>query len=336
MRRIIELAASAGLLMRTFQPTAERVAVIDAEGGAVVETLDKVHDAGFFAGRLDRRASRFPYRLRLELASAQRDIDDPYRFPSALNDAELRRLAAGDYLQAHELLGARRAERAGVEGVVFAVWAPNASRVSVVGPFNDWDGRRHAVHLHPSCGVREIFIPGLQDGEFYKYEIRSAAGELLPLKADPSGTQTERPTATASVVCSPGSLAWDDQDWMARRAQANARQRPMAIYEVHLGSWKGSDDRRLLDYHALAAELVPYVRDMGFTHIELLPIAEHPFNGSWGYQPVGMFAPTSRFGSPDDFRHFVQTCHRASIGVLIDWVAAHFPSDPHGPGSLRR
>ena len=165
--------------MRTFQPTAERVAVIDAEGGAVVETLDKVHDAGFFAGRLDRRASRFPYRLCLELASVRRDIDDPYRFPSALNDAELRRLAAGDYLQAHELLGARRAERAGVEGVVFAVWAPNASRVSVVGPFNDWDGRRHAMRLHPSCGVKEIFIPGLQDGEFYKYEIRSAAGELL-------------------------------------------------------------------------------------------------------------------------------------------------------------
>jgi 1,4-alpha-glucan branching enzyme len=320
----------AGLLMRTFQPTAERVAVIDAEGGAVVGTLDKVHDAGFFAGRLHRPASRFPYRLRLELASALRDIDDPYRFPSALNDAELHRFAAGDHLRAHELLGARRAELEGVEGVLFAVWAPNASRVSVVGPFNDWDGRRHAMRLHPSCGVWEIFIPGLQDGELYKYEIRSAAGELLPLKADPYGTQAERPPATASIVCSRRNFAWNDQDWMARRARANGRQWPMAIYEVHLGSWKRNADGRPLDYHALAAELVPYVRDMGFTHIELLPIAEHPFYGSWGYQPVGMFAPTSRFGTPDDFRHFVQTCHQAGIGVLIDWVSAHFPSDPHG------
>ena len=321
-----------GLVVRTFQPTAERVSVIDADADRVVATLLRLDGTGFFAGRLPRRTRRFSYRLRLEAGGTTRDVEDPYRFPSALSEADLRAFADGVHLRIQHMLGARRITLDGADGVLFAVWAPNAARVSVVGPFNDWDGRRHVMRLHPVCGVWEIFIPGLDHGEIYKYEIKTASGELLPLKADPCGMRAERSPATASIVASSDDFDWQDRDWMARRETANARAAPMATYEVHLGSWKRRDNGQSLDYRALAHELVPYVRDLGFTHLELMPVSEHPFDGSWGYQPVGLFAPTSRFGTPDDFRYFVQSCHQAGIGVLIDWAAAHFPSDAHGLG----
>jgi len=327
------------LVVRAFLPQARRVWVVDMRGGAVVSELPKLHGAGLFAGPLEGRQHRFHYRLRAELGGSDFDIEDPYRFPPVLKEADLWLFAEGQHLRAYEVLGAHPIVFDGIEGVAFAVWAPNARRVSVVGTFNDWDGRRHGMRLRPECGVWEIFIPGLRPGELYKYEIKSRSGELLPLKADPYAFYAEQSPATASIVYDLHAFVydlrafdWQDQDWMARRERANARDAPISIYEVHLGSWKRGDDGRYLTYREFADELVPYVREMGFTHIELLPISEHPFDGSWGYQPIGLFAPSNRFGTPNDFRYFVQCCHAAGIGVILDWVPAHFPSDPHGLG----
>jgi 1,4-alpha-glucan branching enzyme len=212
------------------------------------------------------------------------------------------------------------------------VWAPNASRVSVVGDFNSWDGRRHVMRLHPANGIWEIFLPGVGSGALYKYEITDAAGKLLPLKADPYGTLHEPPPGNSSVVFE-SSYAWHDDEWLRQHRAGPELDAPTSIYEVHLGSWRRKDDGSYLTYADLARELVPYVADMGFTHIELLPVTEHPFDGSWGYQPIGMFAPTQRFGDPDDFRALVDACHARGIGVIMDWVPAHFPGDGHG---LRR
>ena len=218
----------------------------------------------------------------------------------------------------------------GVSGVGFAVWAPNAHRVSVVGPFNQWDGRRHPMRRHPSCGVWELFIPGILSGELYKYEIKSDAGELLALKADPFAFCAERPPGTASIVYELRNDRWQDSAWLERRSAVAAHDAPIAIYEVHLGSWRRrlAEGGRYFTYRELAEELIPYVRDLGFTHIELMPVSEYPFDGSWGYQPIGLFAPTSRFGSPDEFREFIERCHGEGIGVIIDWVAG--PADPCG------
>jgi len=320
------------LVVRAFLPDARRVWVVDVRDGTVVSELHKLHGAGLFAGSLEGRQHRFPYRLRAELSGSKVEIEDPYRFPSILKEADLRLFSEGRHLRAYEMLGAHSILFEGVEGVAFAVWAPNARRVSVVGAFNDWDGRRHGMRLRPECGVWEIFIPGLRPGDLYKYEIKSGSGELLPLKADPYTFYAERSPATASIVYDLRDFDRQDQDWMVRRERANARDAPIAIYEVHLGSWKRGESGRYLTYRELADELVPYAREMGFTHLELLPICEHPFDGSWGYQPIGLFAPTSRFGTPDDFRYFVECCHAAGIGVILDWVPAHFPSDPHGLG----
>ena len=230
------------------------------------------------------------------------------------------------------MLGARCRAVDGVDGTAFAVWAPNALRVSVVGDFNDWDGRRHPMRKRVECGVWEIFVPGAAAGARYKYEIERAQGGLLALKADPLARFAERSPATASIVHAMEPGGWTDDAWMRERG---ARQRPdtaISVYEVHLGSWRrrAAEANRFLSYDELAGELLPYVADMGFTHVELLPVTEHPFDGSWGYQPTGMFAPTSRFGPPEGFRRFVDAAHRLGIGVILDWVPGHFPSDPHG------
>ena len=231
-------------------------------------------------------------------------------------------------------MGAQVIELDGVQGVSFAVWAPNARRVAVVGDFNGWDGRCHPLRLRHECGVWEIFIPGIGEGECYKYEIKGAHGELLPLKADPYGFAAEHPPRTASVVRRTDNFEWDDDAWMEQRTRRQDRSAPISIYELHLGSWRRDveDGNRYLTYRELAVQLIPYIKEMGFTHIELLPISEFPFDGSWGYQPIGMFAPTSRFGTPEDFKYFIESCHKAEIGVLIDWVPGHFPTDPHGLG----
>jgi 1,4-alpha-glucan branching enzyme len=315
-----------GTVVRVFLPGAKSVEIVSREGDAI-GTLERIHPDGLFAGPARQDV---PYRLRVAWEDGgEAEVEDPYRFPGVLGDQDLYLFGEGNHLALYEKLGAHPMELEGVAGTSFAVWAPNARRVSVVGGFNFWDGRRHAMRKHPG-GVWEIFIPGVGAGEAYKYEILGPNGELLPLKADPFGFRAEKLPGTASIVHEPTRFEWDDDAWMQGREGRNALDAPMAIYEVHLGSWKRNPDGSYYTYGQLAEELVPYVAEMGYTHVEFLPPTEHPFDGSWGYQPLGLFAPTSRFGTPDDFKGLVEAFHRAGIGVFIDWVPAHFPEDPHG------
>jgi 1,4-alpha-glucan branching enzyme len=317
------------VVVRALLPQASRVEVIDAADGSVAGDLELIDHAGFFAGGIGGRRARFAYRLRITIGTAVTEIEDPYRFGPILTDLDLYLFGEGTHRRLFDRLGAHPVTLDGVAGVTFAVWAPNAQRVSVVGDFNAWDGRRHPMRRRTS-GVWEIFLPHVQLGSRYKYELIGPYGELLPLKSDPFAFASERPPATASIVAEPGKRDWSDGDWLAARAAANRRDAPIAIYEVHLGSWQRAEGNRYLTYAELADKLIPYVVDLGFTHIELMPISEHPFDGSWGYQPIGLFAPTSRFGAPEDFARFVERAHDAGIGVLIDWVPGHFPTDAHG------
>ncbi|MCR9125590.1 MAG: 1,4-alpha-glucan branching protein GlgB [Rhodobacteraceae bacterium] len=261
-------------------------------------------------------------------------FDDPYRFGPLMGELDEHLLGEGRHRHLWRVLGAHVTTHEGVAGTKFAVWAPNARRVSVVGPFNGWDGRRHGMRRRGATGVWEIFLPGLGEGTVYKYEILAADGGLLPLKSDPVGFGAQHPPENASVVRDIRGYGWSDDAWMASRAGANRRDAPISIYEVHLGSWKRMADNRRMSYVEAARELVDYVRDMGFTHIELLPISEYPFDGSWGYQPVGLFAPTVRHGPPHEFRDLVNAAHLAGLGVLLDWVPGHFPTDAHGLGQF--
>lgn len=247
-------------------------------------------------------------------------------------DQEIWRISHTGSDAPYRVLGAHRAERAGEAGFVFAVWAPNARRVSVVGDFNRWDGRAHPMAPRGGSGVWELFIPGLEAGENYKFELEGPDGHLLPLKADPVAFQAQLRPETASVLHGEPDFAWNDGAWMAARPAGDPRKKPMCIYEVHLGSWARGEHNRWLTYRELADRLIPYVREMGFTHVELLPVSEHPFDGSWGYQPTGLFAPTSRHGTPEDFHYFMESAHGAGIGVILDWVPGHFPVDGHGLG----
>ena len=318
------------LQVATFQPEAAEVAVLSADGAKVVCELERLSPEGFFAGRIPRRKHRFDYKLRLRSGEREWDIEDPYRFSRVLGDLDEHLLGEGRHRQLYNRLGAHPMIHEGVAGVAFAVWAPNARRVSVVGPFNAWDGRRHPMRLRHGVGVWELFMPGLQSGEIYKFEVISAHGDRLPLKADPVGFAHEAPPATASVVSGLPDHAWSDDDWMAQRPRRQDRQAPISIYEVHPGSWRRGEDNSYLDYDTLAEQLAEHVGEMGFTHVEFLPVTEHPFSGSWGYQPIGLFAPTSRFGPPEGFARLVDRLHAAGIGVICDWVPAHFPSDAHG------
>ncbi len=324
--------AGSSRIVRTLQPHAERVEIIDSQGTVLAE-MERVHPDGIFAALMPPRLRH--YRLRLTTTVGDTlDIEDPYRFPTTLGDLDLYLFGEGSDSQIYAKLGAQPRTVLGISGTRFAVWAPNASRVSVVGDFNDWDGRRHAMRLHPGNGLWEIFVPGVGNGRKYKFELLDRNGHLLPLKNDPFGHYHEPPPGNASIVFA-SQHQWSDYAWMQRRASGPQLDQPISIYEVHLGSWRRrpEDGDRYLSYRELADELVEYVSDMGFTHIELLPVSEHPFDGSWGYQPIGMYAPTHRFGNPDDFRYFVDRCHAAGIGVIVDWVPAHFPRDEHG---LRR
>jgi 1,4-alpha-glucan branching enzyme len=325
-------ATGGEVVVRTFQPGAERVEVVDAAGPTPAGELERVHPEGFFAASLAGRTRPFPYRLRITWPAGTEEVDDPFRFPPVLGELDRYFLAEGTHLRSWEKLGAHPRTLEGVAGVSFAVWAPNARRVSVVGDFNGWDGRRHPMRCHPGCGVWEIFIPGLGEETLYKYELLGAAGEHLPLKTDPFAFRCEVPPRTAAVVHELSGFTWSDEEWLRGRGALAHRRAPLSIYEVHLGSWRRVPEEgdRPLTYRELADQLIPYTRDMGFTHLELLPVSEHPFDGSWGYQPLGLFAPTSRHGPPDDFRAFVDRCHREGIGVILDWVAGHFPEDEHG------
>jgi 1,4-alpha-glucan branching enzyme len=303
------------------------VAVIDAKSGRRLASLDRVDGSDVFAAAIPRRINPFAYRLWVDWGSHRQEMNDPYSFAPILGDTDLWLLAEGTHYRPYEKLGARLAHIDGVAGVNFAVWAPNARRVSVVGSFNNWDGRRHTMRSRGPSGVWEIFIPQLTAGDLYKLEIKTLDGELL-LKADPFALRAELRPDTASVVQALLPVQPSDP----ARQLANSLGAPVSIYEVHLGSWRRVPEQgnRWLTYRELAVQLIAYVKDLGFTHIELLPVSEHPFDGSWGYQPVGLYAPTSRFGSPEDFRYFVETAHANGIGVLLDWVPGHFPSDAHG------
>ena len=312
-----------GGLLRSFQPGALAVEVL---AGGEAWALDSVHPQGLFEGR----APEGRYTLRITWPGGVQETEDPYGFGPLLGEMDLYLFAEGRHREMGRVFGAQPMEAEGVPGVRFAVWAPNARRVSVVGDFNAWDGRRHPMRLRREAGVWEIFIPRLTPGTRYKYEVVGAHGGVLPLKADPIAGQAEMAPATASVVGSGRLHEWRDAAWMARREGLQAPGAPQSIYEVHPSSWWHGEDGRAPDWDGLAQRLIPYAAGLGFTHIELLPIMEHPFGGSWGYQPLGLFAPTARFGTPEGFCRFVDRCHEAGLGVILDWVPAHFPSDPHG------
>ncbi|MES2944166.1 MAG: 1,4-alpha-glucan branching protein GlgB, partial [Pseudomonadota bacterium] len=318
-----------------FLPNARQVEVLDADSGQSVGRLEKQGADGFFEGLLPLSAP-VAYRLQVQWDKGQTSVlEDPYRFGQVLGEMDVWLLGEGTHLRPYEILGANPLCMDGVDGTSFAVWAPNAARVSVVGDFNFWDGRRHPMRLRRECGVWEIFLPGVETGARYKFEILAADGRVLPARADPYARQAELRPATASIVAGMPAR----QAASSARQQANALDAPLSIYEVHVGSWRRIDDpasgmQRWLTWDEMAAQLVPYAVDMGFTHLELMPISEHPFDGSWGYQPVGLYAPTSRFGDADGFVRFVASCHAAGIGVLLDWVPAHFPSDAHGLGNF--
>jgi 1,4-alpha-glucan branching enzyme len=293
--------------------------------------LDRVEGA-LFCGKIPGGK---PYRLRGRgLGGAEWDYEDAYRFGPVLTDLDEYLLGEGTHLTIWRALGAHMMVLDGVEGTHFAVWAPNAARVSVVGEFNAWDGRRHVMRRRGGTGVWEIFVPGAGEPQAYKYEIIGPFGERMPLKADPVGFGAQHPPETASLIRDIRGYGWQDDAWMATRAAKNRRDAPISVYEVHLGSWKRIWDQggRPLSYREAANDLVNYVAGMGFTHIEFLPLSEYPFDGSWGYQPVGLFAPSVRFGPPHEFRTLVEAAHNAGLGVLLDWVPGHFPTDAHGLG----
>ncbi|HEU0155205.1 MAG TPA: 1,4-alpha-glucan branching protein GlgB [Stellaceae bacterium] len=325
---------AAGLEVRAILPGANQVFVVESATGKIAAEALRLHHAGLFAALIPNRHPPFRYRLRVTGSGGERELDDIYAFAPVLGELDLHLLGEGNHLASHQKLGAHQLVHEGIEGVAFAVWAPNARAVSVVGDFNSWEARRMPMRHRGSSGFWELFVPGLRSGHLYKYRIIGPDGAVLPLKADPHAERAESPPGTASVIAEPSRHAWHDGGWMGERWRRNDRDAPISIYEVHLGSWRRNlaEGGRYLTYRELADQLLPYVLDMGFTHIEVMPIMEYPFDGSWGYQPLSLFAPTSRYGAPDDFRGFVEACHDAGIGLLLDWVPAHFPNDPHGLG----
>ena len=331
---VIDLNKKKAVAIRAILPLAVRAYVLTFEEGKKRRTeMERLHTEGVFEAVFPHTRQPFPYRIEIVDNEGHRwQQEDPYAFGCILTDFDIHLLSEGTHLDQYKRLGSHLTRVGDTSGVTFAVWAPNAERVSVVGNFNHWDGRSHPMRNRGESGIWEIFVPGLAEEEVYKYEIRArATGELLT-KSDPFAFRFELPPRTGSIVCDIDRYAWGDAEWMASRASRNPLESPTAIYEVHLGSWKRKPEEgnRYLTYRELADELIPYVRDLGFTHIELLPVSEHPFDGSWGYQTLGYFAPTARFGTPLEFMAFVDRCHQAGIGLILDWVPAHFPKDWHG------
>jgi 1,4-alpha-glucan branching enzyme len=321
-----------GSIVRVFQPEALSVAIMFADGRRL--DLTKVHAAGVFESSASSQLPSGAGDYSIEAifgTGINAAWCDPYAFATTLGEMDLYLLGKGEHLEAYKVLGAHLRTINGISGTSFAVWAPNAQRVSVVGDFNFWDGRVHLMRRLGGSGVWEIFIPGVDEGDHYKLEIRGPYGDVF-LKTDPYGFYAQHDLRTACLVTDLDRYSWSDSDWMARRARINAYAEPMSVYEVHLGSWRRRPEEkdRPLSYLELADELVTYVTEMGFTHVELLPVMEHPFDGSWGYQVVNFFAPSSRFGNPDEFRHLIDALHRAGVGVILDWVPGHFPKDAHG------
>ncbi len=328
-----ETGAAKAIIVRAFIPGAEQVWVIEANQPDNRHPMHRVRDEGFFEFTFRDRHERFPYRLK----AANRfgdlwEFHDPYSFLPLLSDYDLHLMAEGTHYRNYEKLGSHVRVVDGVRGVHFAVWAPNAKRVSIIGDFNQWDGRRHPMRFHAGAGIWEIFIPGLREETVYKFEIKWRRFGFITHKTDPYAFYFERRPKTGAIVYDINQYHWRDDEWMQQRKAKNGLDAPLAIYEVHLGSWMRAPEEgnRYLTYRELAHKLVEYVKQMGYTHIELLPVTEHPYGGSWGYQTVGYYAPTSRHGEPHEFAYFVDYCHRNGIGVILDWVPAHFPKDGHG------
>jgi 1,4-alpha-glucan branching enzyme len=314
------------VLVRAFIPGAAWVRI--AENGA---SLQRMGNTDLFAWH--GPANQVPDRYRLiwrDSNGAEHVSYDPYCFPPQISEFDLHLFGEGKHWHIYRILGAHKHQAGDIPGVRFAIWAPSAERVSIVGDFNNWDGRCHPMRVLGGSGVWELFIPGLGIGQPYKFELRTRQGDIQ-LKTDPYGQHFELRPANASRVPLPAqTYRWQDEAWMVQRQNSDWQQAPLSVYEVHLGSWKRDEHGHFLGYRQLATELVEYVSQAGFTHIELLPVTEHPLDASWGYQTTGYFAPTSRFGEPDDFRFFVDHCHQHKIGVLLDWAPAHFPKDAHG------
>jgi 1,4-alpha-glucan branching enzyme len=333
----VEANGQRAMAVRAYLPQAQQAWVIDSPHGSA-RPMRRIHPAGLFEAVCPPRdgTSRdgdhaASYQVRhLDHHGQQYTMHDPYAFSPLMSDFDLHLLTEGQHLNSYERLGAQLRTVDGVAGVNFAVWAPNASGVSVIGDFNDWDGRRHPMRKHIPSGFWELFVPELEEGAIYKYHINHHGN--IEQKADPYGFAAELPPRTGSVVANLERHQWNDEAWMNSRAEHNGLDAPISTYEVHLGSWRrpGDDPKRWLTYRELAHQLVEYCQEMGFTHLQLMPISEHPFSGSWGYQTVGYFAATSRYGTPEDFMYFVDHLHQAGIGVIIDWVPAHFPRDGHG------
>ncbi len=317
-------------VIRVFLPRAERGDLVEAD-----EPFNRVEGTDLFVW--EGAASKAPERYRIawrDAAGLHHVHHDPYCFPSQLADFDLHLFGEGRHWHAYRFLGSHPREVEGVSGVLFAVWAPNAERVSVVGDFNQWDGRVHPMRVRGGSGVWELFIPGIGAGGYYKYEIRDRDTQLH-VKIDPYAQAFQVRPQTAGLIASQRAFHWSDESWMEARAKTRWPHRPLSVYEVHLGSWQRASDGGFLNYRVLANRLADYVTELGFTHVELLPITEHPLDASWGYQCTGYFAPTSRFGSPDDFRFFVDHLHRRGIGVILDWVPAHFPKDAYALARFR-
>lgn len=315
-----------GCVVRAFVPDADAIDILARDTMLPLASMARLDKAGFWSAMMPTRVG---YRLRITQDGVTRLIEDAYAFPSALGDLDLYLLAEGRHREIGRTLGAHLAVMDGIAGVRFAVWAPNARRVSVVGSFNHWDGRIHPMRLHNRAGVWDLFVPGVGPGALYKYEILGPDGWVLPLKADPVAGATEIAPATASIVVDE-RLSWTDEAWLARRAAAQTPDAPISCYEVHAASWLQAEPDGADGWTQLADKLVPYVSRMGFTHVEFMPVMEHPFGGSWGYQPLGQYAPSARLGPPESFARLVDLLHQAGIGVILDWVPAHFPTDNYG------
>ena len=319
-------------VVRALEPDADSVEVIWEDGAAEPSSLARIHPAGLFGGRVTYLRPLKPYRLRVRYRNSTEIVKhDPYYFAPQLSDFDLHLFGEGNHYSIYNKLGSHPIVLDGLEGTRFAVWAPNAERVSVVGPFNLWDGRKHPMQARGSSGIWELFVPGIGPGTPYKFELRTRGGRTI-LKADPYGFAMQLRPDNCSLVATLDGYQWQDAAWMEARAGREYLKQPINIYEVHPGSWRRRDDRAppFMNWRELADELIPYAVELGYTHLELMGVAEHPFDGSWGYQVVGYYAPTARFGTPHDLMYFVDRCHQAGLGVIIDWVPAHFPRDDHG------
>ncbi len=329
---VIKWAGKECVAVRAFLPDAAEAAVVDSRSGQEYP-MKRLHKDGFFEALIRNKNEVFPYRLKKTDGSGAADIIiDHYAFLPVLSDFDLHLMAEGTHYSQYEKLGAHEMTVEGIEGVFFAVWAPNAIRVSIIGDFNNWDGRLHMMRVRGQTGIWELFIPGLKEGTSYKFEVKSRYKGFLGQKADPFAFYSELRPKSASVVWNVDKYRWSDDRWMGARQKRNWFESPVSIYEVHLGSWRRASEEgtRWLTYRELAKSLVPYVKEMGYTHVELMPVSEYPLDESWGYQTVGYFSCTSRYGTPDDFMYLVDRFHQADIGVIIDWVPAHFPKDGHG------